>query len=186
MDIPEAAATAPDSAAMVHRCDTVIIGSGFAGLLAAIRLKARGLHDFVLLERNPELGGTWQVNTYPGAEVDVPTCLYSVSFAPYPFSKTYAPQSELLAYTGEYPLDLLQFADVARHCCGLAAASDDGFGNVLAALELAAGDDHMCTLLRQQVCNRFANASAGPGNKSDLALKVEQVGLRHAAGPLLS
>lgn len=99
MDIPEAAAPAPDPAATVHRCDTVIIGSGFAGLLAAIRLKARGLHDFVLLERNPELGGTWQVNTYPGAEVDVPTCLYSVSFAPYPFSKTYAPQSELLAYT---------------------------------------------------------------------------------------
>jgi len=55
--------------------ETVIIGSGFSGLLAAIRLKKRGLNDFLLLERSPELGGTWQINTYPGAEVDVPTSL---------------------------------------------------------------------------------------------------------------
>ena len=79
--------------------DTVIIGSGFSGLLAALRLKGKGLNDFIILERNPELGGTWQVNSYPGAEVDIPTSLYSISFVPYPFKKTFAPQSELLAYT---------------------------------------------------------------------------------------
>lgn len=79
--------------------ETVIIGSGFSGLLAAIRLQQRGCHDFVLLERSPELGGTWQVNSYPGAEVDVPTALYCISFIPFPFSKTFAPQAELLAYT---------------------------------------------------------------------------------------
>jgi cation diffusion facilitator CzcD-associated flavoprotein CzcO len=45
------------------------------------------------------LGGTWQVNSYPGAEVDVPTSLYCISFIPYPFRKSFAPQSELLAYT---------------------------------------------------------------------------------------
>lgn len=82
------------------RCfETVIIGSGFSGLLAAIRLKRKKLDDFVVLERGPELGGTWQQNTYPGAEVDVPTGLYSVSFIPYRFTKKYAPQNELLAYT---------------------------------------------------------------------------------------
>ena len=79
--------------------ETVIIGSGFSGLLAAIRLQKRGCNDFVLLERSSELGGTWQVNSYPGAEVDVPTSLYCISFIPYPFEKTFSPQSELLAYT---------------------------------------------------------------------------------------
>jgi len=79
--------------------ETVIIGTGFSGLLAAIRLQKKQCNDFVLLERGSELGGTWQVNSYPGAEVDIPTSLYSISFIPYPFRKTFAPQSELLAYT---------------------------------------------------------------------------------------
>jgi len=79
--------------------ETVIIGSGFSGLLAAIRLQKKGCEDFVLLERSSELGGTWQANSYPGAEVDIPTSLYCISFIPYPFKKSFAPQSELLAYT---------------------------------------------------------------------------------------
>jgi cation diffusion facilitator CzcD-associated flavoprotein CzcO len=77
----------------------VIIGSGFSGLLAAIRLQKKGCEDFVILERSSELGGTWQANSYPGAEVDIPTSLYCISFIPYPFRKSFAPQSELLAYT---------------------------------------------------------------------------------------
>jgi len=85
--------------AQPRRVETLIIGTGFSGLLAAIRLQKKHCNDFVLLERSAELGGTWQVNSYPGAEVDVPTSLYSISFVPYPFSKTFAPQSELLAYT---------------------------------------------------------------------------------------
>lgn len=87
------------SRAQPRRVETVIIGTGFSGLLAAIRLQKKRCNDFVLLERNAELGGTWQVNSYPGAEVDVPTSLYCISFVPYPFTKTFAPQSELLAYT---------------------------------------------------------------------------------------
>lgn len=79
--------------------ETLIIGSGFSGLLAAARLLKRRCHDFVLLERSAELGGTWQVNSYPGAEVDVPTSLYCISFVPWPFRKSFSPQSELLAYT---------------------------------------------------------------------------------------
>jgi len=79
--------------------ETVIIGSGFSGLLAAIGLQRKHCKDFVLLERSAELGGTWQVNSYPGAEVDVPTSLYSISFVAFPFTKTFAPQHELLAYT---------------------------------------------------------------------------------------
>jgi len=79
--------------------ETVIIGTGFSGLLAAIRLQKKRCNDFVLLERSSELGGTWQVNSYPGAEVDIPTSLYSISFIAYPFRKTFSPQSELLEYT---------------------------------------------------------------------------------------
>ncbi len=79
--------------------ETVIIGTGFSGLLAAIRLQKKNFNDFVLLERGSDLGGTWRDNSYPGAEVDVPTGLYSVSFIPYKFKKRYSPQSELLEYT---------------------------------------------------------------------------------------
>lgn len=70
--------------------ETVIIGTGFSGLLAAIRLQKKRCNDFVLLERSSELGGTWQANSYPGAEVDIPTSLYCISFIPYPFRKTFS------------------------------------------------------------------------------------------------
>jgi cation diffusion facilitator CzcD-associated flavoprotein CzcO len=93
--------------------ETVIIGSGLSGLLAAIRLKKYGLDDFVLLERSSELGGTWRDNSYPGAEVDVPTGLYSISFIPYPFKKRYAPQSELLEYTN-YIIDKFHLREYAK------------------------------------------------------------------------
>ncbi|MDX2507473.1 MAG: NAD(P)/FAD-dependent oxidoreductase [Gammaproteobacteria bacterium] len=79
--------------------ETVIIGTGFSGLLAAIRLQKKNFNDFVLLERGSDIGGTWRDNTYPGAEVDIPTSLYSISFIPYKFKKRYSPQSELLEYT---------------------------------------------------------------------------------------
>lgn len=79
--------------------ETIIIGTGFSGLLAAIRLQKKNFNDFILLERNTDMGGTWRDNSYPGAEVDIPTGLYSFSFLPYPFKKKYSPQSELLDYT---------------------------------------------------------------------------------------
>ena len=82
-----------------HYFETVIIGTGFSGLLAAIGLQKKNFNHFVLLERSANIGGTWRDNSYPGAEVDVPTGLYSISFIPYPFKKKYAPQSELLEYT---------------------------------------------------------------------------------------
>jgi cation diffusion facilitator CzcD-associated flavoprotein CzcO len=59
---------------------TVIVGSGFSGICLAIKLKQRGIDDFVLLEKADEVGGTWRDNHYPGAECDVPSALYSFSF----------------------------------------------------------------------------------------------------------
>ncbi|MEB2310338.1 MAG: NAD(P)/FAD-dependent oxidoreductase [Sorangiineae bacterium] len=77
----------------------LIIGSGFAGIGLAIRLKQAGIEDFTILERAESLGGTWRDNTYPGVACDVPSHLYSFSFEPNPtWSRFFAPQSEILAY----------------------------------------------------------------------------------------
>lgn len=76
-----------------------IIGSGFGGLGAAIRLRQEGQRDFVVLERAGDVGGTWRDNAYPGCACDVESHLYSFSFAPNPgWSRRYAPQPEILAY----------------------------------------------------------------------------------------
>jgi cation diffusion facilitator CzcD-associated flavoprotein CzcO len=65
----------------------------------AIRLKQQGIEDFVILERAEEVGGTWHYNTYPGCMCDVPSHLYSLSFAPNPsWSHTYSPQAEIREY----------------------------------------------------------------------------------------
>jgi cation diffusion facilitator CzcD-associated flavoprotein CzcO len=79
--------------------DIVIVGGGFSGLGMAIRLKQAGVDDFVILERADEVGGTWQANTYPGCACDVPSHLYSFSFAPNPeWTQTYSPQPEIWDY----------------------------------------------------------------------------------------
>ena len=77
----------------------IIVGSGFAGLGMAIRLRQAGITDFVVLEQSDRVGGTWRDNSYPGAACDVESHLYSYSFAPYPrWSRTFAPQQEILEY----------------------------------------------------------------------------------------
>ena len=84
---------------MSNEFDIVIVGSGFSGLGMAIRLKQEGIHDFAVLERGDDVGGTWHYNTYPGCACDVPSHLYSFSFAPNPdWSQTYSPQPEIREY----------------------------------------------------------------------------------------
>jgi cation diffusion facilitator CzcD-associated flavoprotein CzcO len=76
-----------------------IVGAGFSGLCMAIRLKQEGIEDFVVLERADEVGGTWRDNTYPGCQCDIPSTLYSFSFAPNPdWSRFYPLQSEIRDY----------------------------------------------------------------------------------------
>src|SRR4051794_14005342 len=78
---------------------TAIIGAGFSGLGMAIRLEQAGIDDYVVLERGDGVGGTWHYNTYPGCACDVPSHLYSFSFAPNPeWTQTYSPQEEIRAY----------------------------------------------------------------------------------------
>src|ERR1700742_5061778 len=76
-----------------------IVGSGFSGIGLAIRLAQEGVEDFAVLERGDGVGGTWHFNTYPGCACDVPSHLYSFSFAPNPdWSRTYSRQPEIRAY----------------------------------------------------------------------------------------
>ncbi|MGE5136881.1 MAG: flavin-containing monooxygenase [Gemmatimonadota bacterium] len=76
-----------------------IIGAGFGGLGAGIRLREAGRTDFVILERASSVGGTWRDNTYPGCACDVPSHLYSFSFAPNPgWSRSFSRQPEIRGY----------------------------------------------------------------------------------------
>ncbi|MPZ64338.1 MAG: SidA/IucD/PvdA family monooxygenase [Pseudonocardiaceae bacterium] len=94
--------TAPlpeDSQGDAPHVRVAVIGAGFAGLGMAIRLKQQGIEDFVVLERAGEVGGTWRDNTYPGSSCDVPSALYSFSFAPNPgWSSSFSPQPEIQRY----------------------------------------------------------------------------------------
>jgi cation diffusion facilitator CzcD-associated flavoprotein CzcO len=80
--------------------EVAIIGSGFSGLCMAIKLKQQGIENFVILEKDAVFGGTWRVNHYPGAACDVPSHLYSFSFAQNAsWSRKFPLQTELLRYT---------------------------------------------------------------------------------------
>lgn len=79
--------------------EVLVVGAGFSGIGAAIRLRQAGFEDLLVLEKTASLGGTWRDNTYPGCAVDVPSALYSFSFAPNPdWSRVFARQPEIREY----------------------------------------------------------------------------------------
>ncbi|GAA1227567.1 NAD(P)/FAD-dependent oxidoreductase [Prauserella halophila] len=89
----------PSTGSAAEQARIVIIGAGFGGIAAAIRLKLAGFDDFVVLDRADQVGGTWQANTYPGAQCDIPSILYSFSFAPKSdWSRLYPLQPEIQQY----------------------------------------------------------------------------------------
>lgn len=88
-----------DSERHIPHVRVAILGAGFSGLGMAIRLKQRGQHDFVVIEQASDIGGTWRDNTYPGCACDVPSHLYSFSFALNPhWSRSYSSQREIWHY----------------------------------------------------------------------------------------
>jgi cation diffusion facilitator CzcD-associated flavoprotein CzcO len=98
----------------------VIVGSGFAGLGMAVKLKQAGIDRFLILEQDQQFGGTWWANSYPGCAVDVPSHLYSFSFAQHAgWTRRFARQEELLAYTRAVVAEF----DLAPHI-GVATALD--------------------------------------------------------------
>jgi cation diffusion facilitator CzcD-associated flavoprotein CzcO len=92
--------------------DAVIVGAGFGGIGAAIQLKRMGYQNFVILDREDDLGGTWHVNRYPGLAVDVPTTTYSYYFEPNPnWSRLFSTGEEIKQYAD----DVADKYDVRRH-----------------------------------------------------------------------
>ncbi|GMV17807.1 MAG: 4-hydroxyacetophenone monooxygenase [Polyangiaceae bacterium] len=130
----------------------IIVGSGFAGLGMAIALRRAGIRDFVVLEKAAELGGTWRDNTYPGCACDVPSHVYSFSFAPNPrWSETYATQAEIRRYM-EQVAD--QF-DVRRHIRFRTEAE-------AAELDVASGRWTLTTADGEKLRARILVAGLGP------------------------
>ncbi|WP_372789398.1 flavin-containing monooxygenase [Paraconexibacter sp.] len=83
-----------------------IVGAGFGGLAAALELQRRGERDFVILDRQQRVGGVWAANTYPGAACDVPSEIYSFSFAlKRDWSRRFGTQPEIQAYLDEVARD---------------------------------------------------------------------------------
>ncbi len=83
----------------VRHTRVAVVGAGFAGMGMAVGLLEAGHDDFVIFERAESVGGTWRDNTYPNCRCDVPSHLYSFSFAPNPdWPETYSPASEIHAY----------------------------------------------------------------------------------------
>ena len=83
-----------------------VVGAGFGGVGMGIRLRQAGIEQFTIFERGDTVGGVWRANTYPGAACDVPSHLYSYSFAPgHNWSRRYAPQAEILRYLDDTARD---------------------------------------------------------------------------------
>jgi cation diffusion facilitator CzcD-associated flavoprotein CzcO len=97
---PESGPAAPAAQApLPGHVRVAIIGAGMGGIGAGIRLRGAGLTDFVILERAASVGGTWRDNTYPGCACDIPSHLYSFSFAPNPdWSHSFSRQPEIWRY----------------------------------------------------------------------------------------
>jgi cation diffusion facilitator CzcD-associated flavoprotein CzcO len=92
--------------------DVIILGAGFGGVAAAIKLRERGIDNILVLEKAAGIGGTWWHNTYPGAACDIQSHLYCYSFEPNPnWSRKYSPQPEIQAYI-EHCVDKY---DIRRH-----------------------------------------------------------------------
>ncbi|MHC8370624.1 flavin-containing monooxygenase [Pseudomonas sp. MDT1-85] len=98
--------------ARVYR--VLIIGAGFSGIGMAINLRQRGEQNFVILEQEAGVGGTWWVNQYPGCACDIPSHLYSFSFEPNPdWSRRFSPQPEIRDYLNH----CARKYQVLEHCC---------------------------------------------------------------------
>ena len=109
--VPEVPNSKPRDA-RVPDFQVAIVGTGFSGIGAAIKLKQIGIDDFVMIEKADDIGGTWRDNDYPGLAVDMPSFIYS-----YPFemradwSRVYAPAREIK----EYADHCVERYDIRRH-----------------------------------------------------------------------
>ena len=97
----------------MQRHEAVVIGAGLSGICAAIKLKEACITNVRIFEKADDVGGTWRDNRYPGVACDVPSHLYSYSFAPNPdWSRWYAPGPEILKYIRRCAVEFGVFDDI--------------------------------------------------------------------------
>jgi cation diffusion facilitator CzcD-associated flavoprotein CzcO len=156
---------------MSRSVDVLIVGAGFGGIAAAIELRRHGITDITILERAPELGGTWFYNSYPGAACDVPSHLYSFSYAQRrDWSRLCSPQAEIHAYLRDvaraHHLDgLIRTNTTVTSCswdaedCRWNVETADGELHTAAALILATGQLHKPSRPRIDGAETFAGHS---------------------------
>uniref|UniRef100_A0A383W441 Flavin-containing monooxygenase n=1 Tax=Tetradesmus obliquus TaxID=3088 RepID=A0A383W441_TETOB len=130
-----AAAAAP---AAGQELSVAIVGAGFSGLCMAIQLKRAGIQDFTIFEAADAVGGTWRDNTFPGCACDIPSVLYCFSFEPYPFTRHYSGQPEILRYQ-QHCVTKYGLAPHIRLSTRVTAAAFDA-GSGTWAVTTAAGD----------------------------------------------
>ena len=156
---------------MARKLRIVIVGAGVGGLSAAIELRRHGHRDVTLLERGPRLGGTWLYNTYPNCTCDVPSHLYSFSFAQRrDWSRLCSPQSEILQYLDavahEHGVADLVVPDVEvagcawdGEACEWTVSSSDGRSWQADAVILATGQLHQPAMPRLPGAEEFEGRS---------------------------
>ena len=146
----------------------LIIGAGFGGISAAIELQRHGITDVTLLEKAPDYGGTWFHNTYPGCACDVPSHLYSFSYAQRrDWTRLCSPQSEIFDYLHQVARDLgvdrkivtnaavtaCNWDDAARRWT---VTTEDGATHEADALIIATGQLHQPSYPRVEGAETFA------------------------------
>jgi cation diffusion facilitator CzcD-associated flavoprotein CzcO len=153
------------------RLSVIVVGAGFGGVAAAIELQRHGFRDITLLESGPGIGGTWRFNDYPGAACDVPSHLYSFSFAQRrDWSRLCSPQQEILDYlcavAREHGVDRLLVPNTTVSACTWDAGaarwsvrSEDGRSWQASALVLATGQLHQAAFPRIAGRESFAGHS---------------------------
>jgi cation diffusion facilitator CzcD-associated flavoprotein CzcO len=165
------ATQAPQKIVSAPTLDVLIVGAGFGGVAAAIELRRHGINDVLILEKAPELGGTWFYNSYPGAACDVPSHLYSFSFAQRrDWTRLCSSQREIHSYlrevAREYGIDeLVETNRTVTSCawddesCRWTVTTQEGTTYRAAALILATGQLHQPAVPRIEGIERFAGHS---------------------------
>lgn len=114
---------------VIPQYEVLLVGSGFGGLCMGARLKKAGITNFLILEKDAVMGGTWQVNDYPGAACDVPCHLYSLSFAQNAnWSRKFPSQQELRDYTHSVARDCGLVPHIRLNCALQSADYDEAGG----------------------------------------------------------
>jgi cation diffusion facilitator CzcD-associated flavoprotein CzcO len=151
--------------------EVVIVGAGFGGIAAAIELRRHAITEVTILEKAPDLGGTWFYNSYPGAACDVPSHLYSFSYAQRrDWSRLCSPQAEIHAYLHDvaraYGVDRLVQTDTEVSACTWDAErcrwivrTAQGAVHEADALILATGQLHQPHIPRIEGAGEFAGHS---------------------------